>query len=101
MPGMWDLEEKDFEPYDECDHPLTDAQIKAIRNMAYHRAVQMMRQGHWSTAEETAYWNGVMAAFFATRSNLKIPACWLLRTDISILEVVVRWKADGKLSEGA
>ena len=49
MPSMWDLEESDFEPYDECDQPLTDDQIKAVRNMAYRRAVQMMRQGHWSS----------------------------------------------------
>jgi hypothetical protein len=98
--SRWDLEEKDFEPWDECEEPLSEVQIKAIRNMAYRRAVQLLRENKWSPAEEDAYWNGVVAAFFACRNNLQIPARWFLGSG-SVLDTVARWKVEGKLTEGA
>jgi hypothetical protein len=90
------LTEEDFAGHDECDEPLSDAQINAIVYMTYRRAVQMRRLNKFSPEEEAAYFQGAMAVFFACHSNHKIPACWVLGPR-PVLESVERWKAEGKL----
>jgi hypothetical protein len=90
----------DFEPFSECDEPLTDAQIKAIRNMTYFRAMEMERQGKWSPEEEAAFMSGAMCVFFALKSQMKLPASWLMSTS-RIIPLLRHWKAEGKLRDGA
>jgi len=90
----------DFEPFAECDCPLTDGQMKAIRNMAYFRACLMRSQNKWSAEEEDAFFNGVMTAFFACRNNVSVPALWILGQGPA-LDVLARWMAEGQLQEGA
>jgi hypothetical protein len=95
-----ELHEADFLPFAECSRKLTAAQRKAIRNMAYFRALEMRKQGMWSKEEQSAYWNGVATAFFACQSQMKIPAVWLLGAG-DILDRVARWKANGQIDDGA
>jgi hypothetical protein len=90
----------DFEPFSECDQPLTDQQVKAIRNMAYYRALLMRAQAKWSPEEEAAFLNGACCAFFACKSHLKIPAFWIM-SNSPLLDVLDTWKAEGKLEGGA
>lgn len=90
---------RDFAPFAECDERLSDVQIKAIRNMTYYRLCLMAAQRPLSLEEETAFFNGAMAAFFACRSQVKLPAPWLLGSGI-MLDTLARWKAEGRLTEG-
>jgi hypothetical protein len=90
----------DFEPYSQCEQRLTAAQVRAIRNMAYHRACLMRAEGHWSEEEEAAFLNGVACAFFACQSQTDLPALWYLDA-LPLLERLARLKARGLLVEGA
>jgi hypothetical protein len=90
----------DFEPYSECDQPLTERQVKAIRNMVYYRALLMRAQSKWSPEEEAAFLNGVCCAFFACKSQLQIPAFWIM-SNSRLLDLLDAWKAEGKLEGGA
>ena len=91
---------QDFAPFAECDERLSDVQIKAIRNMVYYRLCLIASQGPLSVEEEAAFFNGAMAAFFACRSNDKVPAPWVLGRE-DMLDTLARWKAEGRLKEGA
>lgn len=94
------LTPEDFAPFAECGQKLSKVQIKAIRNQAYKIAVTLRRDGKWSEAEEAAFLQGVMCAFFACRSQLDLPAQWVLGLGRRILAVVAAWKAEGKLEKG-
>jgi hypothetical protein len=78
---------------------MTDAQMKAVRNMAYFRAWLMRSENKWPLEEENAFFNGVMTAFFACPNNVNVPAFWIMGNG-PVLDVLVHWKAEGQLQEG-
>lgn len=86
--------ESDFEAASECSQNLTPRQMEAIKAMAYYRACKMRAENKWSPAEEAAYFNGVMCAFFATRCNVHIPAFWIMGQG-RILDLLAKWKERG------
>jgi hypothetical protein len=92
---------EDFEPFAECDRRLTDEQVEAIKNMAYFRLVLLARQlGSDFTPEvEAAFLNGAMSAFFACKSQDRLPSSWVFGSR-RMLDVLAQWKAEGSLHKG-
>lgn len=94
-----ELTEADFAPYAECDQELTDAQVSAIVECAYLNLLRRHRNSALSPEEERAFLAGAAVAFFACRSQLKLPAAWVFpyTHPERLLTRLARWKAEGKL----
>jgi hypothetical protein len=90
---------EDFAPFSHCEQRLTQAQARAIRNMAHYQACLMRRQGHWSEQEEAAFLNGAASVFLACQSEDQLPDHWWLDT-LPLLVRLALLKERGLLSEG-
>jgi hypothetical protein len=92
---------EDFEPFAECEQPLTGEQVEAIKNMTYYRLLLLARQlGSDFTPEvEAAFFNGAMSVFFACRSQDRLPSSWVFGSR-RMLDVLAQWKAEGRLHQG-
>jgi hypothetical protein len=93
---------EDFEPHCECDQRLTDEQVKAVRNMVYYRLLLLARTpgADFTPEVEAAFFNGAMSCLFACRSQDRLPSSWVFGTS-RMLDVLARWKAEGRLDGGA
>lgn len=91
---------EDFEPFAECQQPLTDEQVKAIKNMTYYRLVLLARQlgTDFTPQVEAAFLNGAMSVFFACRCQDRLPSSWVFGSR-RMLDVLAQWKAEGRLEE--
>lgn len=94
-----ELTEDDFLPYAECDQELTDAQVSAIVECTHLNLLRRHRNSALSPEEERAFLAGAAVAFFACRSQLKLPVAWAFPYASSerLLARLARWKAEGKL----